>query len=244
MRTEGDTGLLDESTVASAPALRRWHVDVGDRSDLVFPLRDYFRKLGDAAEVEGPTFVELRTHRDPAEVRQHAATWARANDAAVKVEEIREQMPGLAAPVPRSGSPRLGTLLITAGYLTPEQLAGALAESQATGDLLGVVLLREQLIFEDELARTLSKQLSIPYISVGRVGVNPYVARLLPPEVGEATASIPIRATGATLQVAFADPTDSWALAEVCRYLPNIEIVVAELSDIRLAWRGVTETRG
>jgi len=233
--------LLDESTVATAPALRRWHVDVGDRSDLVFPLRDYFRGLGLNADVEGPTFVELRTEHDPAEVSRYAATWSRANGAAVNVKEIREQTPGLVAPAPRSGSPRLGTLLINRGYLTQEQLAGALAESKLTGDLLGVVLLREQLIFEDELARTLSQQLSIPYISVGRVGVNPYVARLLPAEVGEAAAAIPIRATGATLQVAFADPTDSWALAEVGRYLPNIEIVVAELSDIRLAWRTVTE---
>ena len=233
--------MLDESTVASAPALRRWHIDVGDRADLVFPLRDYFRGLGLAAEVEGPTFVELRAEQDPAEVSRYAATWARANDAAVNVKEIREPTPGLVAPAPRSGSPRLGTLLINRGYLTQEQLAGALAESKLTGDLLGVVLLREQLIFEDELARTLSQQLSIPYISVGRVGVNPYVARLLPAEVGEAAAAIPIRATGATLQVAFADPTDSWALAEVGRYLPNIEVVVAELSDIRLAWRTVTE---
>jgi hypothetical protein len=233
--------LLDESTVASAPALRRWHVRVGDRADLVFALRDYFRRLGLSAEVEGPAFVELRTHHDPAEVRRFAATWAGANDAVVKVDEILEPARGPVAPAPKSGSPRLGTLLIGRGYLTPEQLAGALAESKASGDLLGVVLLREQLIFEDELARTLSQQLSIPYISVGRVGVNPYVARLLPAEVGEATAAIPIRATGATLQVAFADPTDSWALAEVGRYLPNIEVVVAELSDIRLAWRSVTE---
>jgi hypothetical protein len=234
--------LLDESTVASAPALRRWHVDVGDRGDLVFPLRDYFRRLGFAAEVESPTFVELRTHDEPVEVRRYAATWAHANDAVVKVEEMREPARAPVPPAPKSGSPRLGTLLINRGYLTQEQLAGALAESKLSGDLLGVVLLREQLIFEDELARTLSQQLSIPYISVGRVGVNPYVARLLPPEVGEAAAAIPIRATGATLQVAFADPTDSWALAEVGRFLPNIEVVVAELSDIRLAWRSVTET--
>ena len=233
--------MLDESTVASAPALRRWHVDVGDRGDLVFPLRDYFRGLGLAAEVEGPTFVELKTDHDPAEVSRYAATWSRANDAAVNVKEMREEKPSLVAPAPKSGSPRLGTLLINRGYLTQEQLADALAEAKLSGDLLGVVLLREQLIFEDELARTLSQQLSIPYISVGRVGVNPYVARLLPAEVGEAAAAIPIRATGATLQVAFADPTDSWALAEVGRYLPNIEIVVAELSDIRLAWRTVTE---
>jgi hypothetical protein len=45
---------------------------------------------------------------------------------------------------------------------------------------------------------------------------------------------------GDAIQVAFADPTDAWALAQVRRYLPEIVVVVAELSDIRTAWRDLT----
>jgi hypothetical protein len=77
-----------------------------------------------------------------------------------------------------------------------------------------------------------------------RVGVNPAVARLLPPDVGGAAAAIPVREIGSTVQVAFADPTDPRALAAVGLHLPSIQPAVAELSDIRLAWRGVTEVRG
>ena len=101
------------------------------------------------------------------------------------------------------------------------------------------MLLREQLIFEDELARTLSQQLSIPYICIMQIGVNPYVARLLPVDVGEAAAAIPVKASERSVQVVFADPTDPRALAAVRAHLPEIEVAVAELSDIRAAWRSI-----
>jgi hypothetical protein len=107
--------------------------------------------------------------------------------------------------------------------------------------LLGIVLLRKQLIFEDELARTLSDQLSIPYVSVMRIGVDRHIVRLMPADVGKRAAAIPVRAVDDAVEVAFADPTDPNALAAVRAHLPNIRIAVSELSDIRLAWRHVQQ---
>jgi hypothetical protein len=227
-------------TVTGVSAPRHWHVEVDRRADLVFMLRDYFRRLGLTAEVVGPTRVELTTVEDPAEIEEWVSNWATKWDASLHLGEPEARPQQLVAPAPRSGSPRLGTLLVTKGYITNEQLAGALALSKESGELLGVTLLREQLIFEEELARTLSEQLSIPYISIGRVGVNASITRLLPTKVGAAAAAIPVRAVGDAIQVAFADPTDTWAVEQVRRYLPEIEVVVAELSDIRTAWRDLT----
>jgi hypothetical protein len=229
---------------AAVPIIRRWRIEVSERADLVFSLRDYFRRLGLSAEVEGPTVVELRTDRRPSEIEQDVFEWARINEAPLHLEEVREEPRMLVPPPEGFGPPRLGQLLVAKGYITEAQLAVALTESRATDDLLGVVLLREELIFEEELARTLSEQMAIPYISIMRVGVNPAVARLLPPEVGAAAAAIPVREIGSMVQVAFADPTDPRALAAVGLHLPDIKTAVAELSDIRLAWRGVTEVRG
>lgn len=230
---------------AIAPAVRttrRWHVRVSDRADLVFAVRDYFRRLGLDANVEGPTLVDLRGATSPSAIEAWVSEWVRINETPLHVEEVHEQSRLLVPPPAPAGPPRLGELLVTKGYITEEQLAGSLTESRATNDLLGVVLLRNELIFEDELARTLSEQLAIPYISIMRVGVNPYVVRLLSPDVGAAAAAIPVRAVGESVQVAFADPTDPGALAAVGRSLPRIEVAVAELSDIRLAWRGVTDS--
>lgn len=236
--------MSKQSSTTAAPIIRRWRIDIADRADLVFSLRDYFRRLGLSAEVEGPTVVELKTDRRPSEIEQDVSEWSRINDTPLHIEEVREE-PGMLVPPPAGfGPPRLGQLLVSKGYITEEQLAAALTESRATEDLLGVVLLREGLIFEDELARTLSEQLAIPYISIMRVGVDESVARLLPADVGAAAAAIPVREKGEAVQVAFADPTDPRALAAVDLYLPKITAAVAELSDIRLAWRGVSEVRG
>jgi hypothetical protein len=232
---------VNNRIATALPTIRRWRIDVSDRADLVFSLRDYFRRLGLSAEVESPTIVELKSDRLPSEIEHDVSEWARINKTPLHIDQIREEPRLLVPPPEGSGPPRLGQLLVGKGYITEEQLAEALTESRATTDLLGVVLLREELIFEDELARTLSEQLAIPYISIMRVGVNPAIARLLPPEMGAAAAAIPVRAMGAMVQVAFADPTDPRALAGVGRYLSKVEPAVAELSDIRLAWRGVTD---
>jgi hypothetical protein len=95
------------------------------------------------------------------------------------------------------------------------------------------------MIFEDELARTLSQQLSLPYINIRQVGVDAGAARLLPVEVGMAAAAIPIRVGSDGVQVGFGDPTDDEALNAVTPHLPRISIAVAEVSEIKRAWQSL-----
>ena len=58
------------------------------------------------------------------------------------------------------------------GAALRERINDRVAEARATNELLGVTLLRARLIFEDDLARTLSQQLSITYVNIGVVGVD------------------------------------------------------------------------
>ena len=234
---------MNDSAATAVKAKQRWRVHVSDRGDLVFSLRDYFRRLGLEAAVVSASVVELESSEPAAEVEGYVADWARVNGTPLHLEQVQEEEERqvLVPPPAASGSPRLGTLLVGKGYVTETQLEAALAESHATKDLLGVVLLRKQLIFEDELARTLSQQLAIPYISIRVVGVDAAVMGLIPASVGAASAAIPVRAVGDAVQVAFADPTDPHALALVGSYLKKVVIAVAELTDIRLAWRGISE---
>lgn len=133
--------------------------------------------------------------------------------------------------------PRLGDLLVAKGMITPDQLGQALVESRTTGLLLGQVLIKNRWVFEDELARTLAEQLSLPFVNLSLVGVNEKVRKLLPPEVGRRYAAIPVRLLPTRVQVAFADPSDPDALREVGYYVPGVEPAVAPFSDIELAWR-------
>ena len=224
---------------AGAPALSRFRLDTLQRSDVVFELRDFCRRVGLHAEVRSPTTVEIQSAAPKPEVDEHLAEWLRVTGVELRVTPLDRTLTRLVPPPVLLMAPRIGELLIRKGFLTQAQLDWALGEARETKDLLGVVLLRSKLIFEDELARTLSEQLDVPYVSVLRIGIDPYVVRLLPAEAGEAAAAIPVRVVDSTVQVAFADPTDERALSIVSAHLPRITVGVAELSDIRLAWREV-----
>jgi hypothetical protein len=135
-----------------------------------------------------------------------------------------------------SPPPRLGDLLVRKGLITEEQLTQALAESRATGTLVGQVLLHHRWVFEDELARTLAQQWSLPYVDLLSVGVDWGAVRLVPPEVGLRVAAIPVRFVGGGVQVAFADPSDDTAVGAVTEHVGTPSLAVGELSHIRMLW--------
>jgi hypothetical protein len=220
----------------TAESLRVLHVELGNRADLAFMLRDYLRRSGVEAEVSGPTALELTTGARKSDILSLLERWEHVTNVPARIVG-QPLLLGEAKETEAPTRPRLGELLVARGFITEQQLALALNEARESGELLGVVLLAKQLIFEDELARTLSQQLSVPYISVMRVGVDPKAVALMPADEGRHAAAIPVRIDGPEVQVAFADPTDREALDVVHRYIDSARVVVSELSDIRMAWR-------
>ncbi|HZS23719.1 MAG TPA: hypothetical protein VFA30_01915 [Gaiellaceae bacterium] len=222
--------------VETVEALRVWEVELGNRADLVFMLRDFLIRSGFEVEVSGPASLALTTGLRRGDVLARLEQW----EAVTAVPARLAGDPKLLADADHPAAadrPRLGQLLVDRGFIKEEQLTAALNEAREKGELLGAILLNRRLIFEDELARTLSQQLSVPYISVMRVGVSSEAVRMMPADEGRRVAAIPVRVDGGEVQVAFADPTDREALEVVKRYIGNVRIAVGELSDIRLAWR-------
>lgn len=133
--------------------------------------------------------------------------------------------------------PRLGDMLMRKGLITPDQLAAALADSDANRELLGRVLIRRGFLFEQDLARTLAEQMQLPYVDVLVVGVDRGVARLLPIEEGRRAAAIPVAVVAGQVRVVFADPSDETSRSIVERYIPpEYDVAVGELSGIESAW--------
>ena len=222
---------------------RRLRVEVGSRADLAVMLRNYLRREGVESELSGPASLELTTAAPAAAIREILAVWERVTDApAALIGDSGLRSTTQAGPA-QPERPRLGELLVRHGFITEQQATFAVNEARETGQLVGVVLLRQQLIFEDELARTLSKQLEIPYISVMRVGIDYSVASLVPPDVGEQACAIPVRMDDAGVLIAFADPTDRGALDAIRKYVPQFQLAVGELSDIAMAWRTARQGR-
>jgi hypothetical protein len=239
LRTEEISKMASDASRNQAAASPRWRISV-EEIGWSASLGDYFERLGLAPAVRETLAIEIETALAESELEEFIGSWVLANGVPVQLQPVAEpaRLLDLAQPL-MLPPPRIGELLVRKGFITEEQLAGALQEARETNELLGVVLLRKQLIFEEELARTLSEQLSIPYISIMRCGVDQYIARMLPYDVGLRAAAIPVRDEGRNVQVAFADPTDPAALSAVRERIPSISVAVAELSDIKAALRSV-----
>ena len=140
-----------------------------------------------------------------------------------------------------SERPRIGELLVEAGVLSASQLARALEIQREDGRRLGTILLTRAFVTESQLTQALSKQLSVPWVSVARVDPPDDVLRRVPPMVVSQYGLFPlfvrhVSGEGKTLYVAMDDPTNEEALRAVAAAsgLP-VRPMVAAPSEIAAA---------
>jgi type IV pilus assembly protein PilB len=138
---------------------------------------------------------------------------------------------------------RIGELLVEAKVITHDQLEGALEVQRANGRKLGQVLTELGLINETQLTQALSRQLSVPWVSLYHIDFSRQLLSLVPRDIAERYGLVPIyvrrvRKQGDTLYVAMDDPTHEAALAAVSKSagLP-VRPMIACPSDIRSAIR-------
>ena len=138
---------------------------------------------------------------------------------------------------PRS---QLGTLLLEAGLLKPEELDQALAE-KVPGELLGEALVRLGFCFEDDIARVLAKQAGVEFVDVDVTSVDRRAAKLLTREQAEDLHAMPIRwHTTGEVSVAVADPSDDSLLAKLREATAQpVRLLVAMPSALRRAQANV-----
>jgi type IV pilus assembly protein PilB len=138
---------------------------------------------------------------------------------------------------------RIGELLVDGGVLSQSQLEQALFAQRKDGRKLGQLLVELGLVNEVQVTQTLSRQLSVPWVSLYHVDFSRSLLNLVPRETAEKYCLIPIfvrrvRKQGETLYVAMDDPTNDGAIQECARAsaLP-VKPMIACPSDIRAAIR-------
>jgi type IV pilus assembly protein PilB len=133
-------------------------------------------------------------------------------------------------------SRRLGDLLIGEGLITVEQLQRALTEQKGTSEKLGSVLVRLNLIHEDQLIGFLSRQYGVPSITLSQLDIDLEVLKLVPAQIAKKYEILPTNRTGNALTLAMADPTNVFALDDVA-FMTNLQVmpVVASQNAIRKA---------
>ena len=110
---------------------------------------------------------------------------------------------------------RLGEILIAGGVISPTHLEEALALQKSLGLRLGEVLIKQGLVTEEDILRTMQSQLGLPSIDLNRVVVSEQILLLLPENVVRKYTVLPIEMSNAQLLVAMSDPTDYFAIDDL-----------------------------
>ncbi|OLN32239.1 GspE/PulE family protein [Desulfosporosinus metallidurans] len=110
---------------------------------------------------------------------------------------------------------RLGEILIAGGVISPTHLEEALAMQKSLGLRLGEVLIKQGLVTEEDILRTMQSQLGLPSIDLNRIVVPEQILRLLPENVVRKYTVLPVEMSNAQLLVAMSDPTDYFAIDDL-----------------------------
>ncbi len=133
-----------------------------------------------------------------------------------------------------SGTPPLGELLVSAGAIEADDLAGLLSRQTDTGRRFGDLLLEHGIVSDEQLTKALSRQLRVPEIDLRLEDPMPAALALVSESVARSLDIVPIDLHERALTVAVADPLDKRVVSAL-RALPVERVVVrmASTSDIR-----------
>ncbi len=131
---------------------------------------------------------------------------------------------------------RLGELLVSKGYLKPEDLQAALQrqEQESRRRLLGEILVESQLCTEEQILECLAVECGVPFVKLDARLYDPKIVDVLPREYIEQNLILPLFVVRGVLTVAVSEPSNLFLIDEI-RSLTNlqVQIVAATTRDIR-----------
>ncbi len=144
-----------------------------------------------------------------------------------KVEELQNV---LRLQIPQRQRAPLGALLLSDGLITTDQLETALLEVESRGCRLGQVLAEHGWISPRQLAEALALQAELPFVDLDTVQIDSEAAALVPEKLARRYHALPVRfAAEDVVEVAVADPTDMIASDDLRLALGlNVKLVVVE----------------
>lgn len=128
---------------------------------------------------------------------------------------------------------RLGEILVQQKLLSEDQLGLALQDQKRTGRKLGRVFVESGFVTEEQISGALAKQLDIPYINLKFYNTNPDIVRLLPETQARRFRAIALEDRRGALLIGLSDPTDLFAYDEISRQVKrNIELAVVNETEV------------
>ncbi|MBC7742996.1 MAG: type IV-A pilus assembly ATPase PilB [Bdellovibrionaceae bacterium] len=131
---------------------------------------------------------------------------------------------------------KLGEILIKQGLIRADQLQAATTEAERTKNRLGPILVSLGFLKDSQILRALEKQYGMPGVDVAQFEIEQSVTTIINRDFCEKHCIMPLSKAGATLVVAFSDPSNLQVRDDL-RYLTKCKIqpVVATENTIMTA---------
>lgn len=127
----------------------------------------------------------------------------------------------------------LETLLQKAGKLKPAELDKLRAEEKRTGKPLQDLVLKDNLIDEEELTQLYAKEIDIPYIELDPKAISPKTIKLLPERVARQYNAVLFGEKDGAPQLAMEDPDDLQAVEFIKKYIgPDFNLYISTKDSI------------
>jgi MSHA biogenesis protein MshE len=117
--------------------------------------------------------------------------------------------------------------------ISEEQLDAALKRQRASGHKLGRTLVDAGFVSEEQICGALARQMRIPYINLKQFAFNGALVQTLPEAQARRFRAIVLDQNAGALRIGLADPTDLVAYDELTRLLKR-EINLAVVSESQL----------
>lgn len=112
---------------------------------------------------------------------------------------------------------RIADALVEDGLLTPQQVEELLELQKKEGTRLIKLALEKAYVSEADMTVSMGRVLNVPPINLGRIGIAPEIAELLPREVSHNHKVLPVSRLDNKLFLAMADPLNVLAIDDVKR---------------------------
>ena len=124
---------------------------------------------------------------------------------------------------------RLGELLVQNDLISADELAKALDEQKRTGKKLGRIFVDGGYVTETQISEALARQLKIQFIDLQQFNTKLEIISKLPEAQARRFRSVVLEDKGTSYLVGMVDPTDLFAYDEIVRILrKNIELAVIQ----------------
>ncbi len=124
----------------------------------------------------------------------------------------------MAEPVKRK---RFGDILVEGGLISATQLEQALAHGKDKNIKLGQALQELGFVNDIAVAKTLAKQLNIPFVDLEKIVIDPEIVSSIPELIARKHKVIALGKRPGELLVAFADPLNIFALDEITKQVED-----------------------